>query len=58
MSYMIDEQDSLLYVLRQSIESATKWILRDLVPLDRYALGRVALAGDAVSPEAVQSTSY
>ncbi|PPQ78461.1 hypothetical protein CVT25_011856 [Psilocybe cyanescens] len=34
-------------VIIQSIESATKWILRDLVPLDRYALGRVALAGDA-----------
>jgi len=27
----------------------TKWIIRSLVPLEKYASGRVALCGDAVS---------
>ena len=39
----------LLTSLFQCIKQPTKWAIPTLNPLDRYASGRVILAGDAVS---------
>lgn len=33
--------------LLRCIEKPTKWIIRALIPMDRYSFGRVALGGDA-----------
>uniref|UniRef100_A0A8H8CFB4 FAD-binding domain-containing protein n=1 Tax=Psilocybe cubensis TaxID=181762 RepID=A0A8H8CFB4_PSICU len=41
------EWEEEVQTILQCVSSVTKWIVRDLVPLNHYSFGRVAIAGDA-----------